>query len=295
MKIGLATCARLPELTDDDRLLLDALRRRGADAAPVVWDDPSAAWAAFDAVAIRSCWDYHLHLPRFLDWLEALERAGVAVWNPPALVRWNAHKRYLRVLRDAGVPIVPTAFLEGGAPVRLASLLAERGWTDAVVKPAVSASAHRTTLVSTATAAAAQAQLDALVADGDVLVQRFMTEVRTSGEWSILFLDGAFSHGALKRPGPGDFRVQTELGGSVSPGPPPPAIVEQARRVLDRVPHDWIYARVDGLDLGGTFTLMELEMIEPVLFLADAPEAPSRLADALLRRVAERRPVPTSS
>jgi glutathione synthase/RimK-type ligase-like ATP-grasp enzyme len=288
LTIGLATCAELPDLNEDDRLLADELRARGARVHAVVWNDPAVAWDRFDAVLVRSCWDYHLLLPSFLEWLAVLESEAVTLWNPPALLRSNARKTYLRDLERAGVAIVPTTFLERGSRVGLAALLAERGWTQAVVKPAVSASAHRTELVSAATAAAAQPAFDALLADGDVLVQRFMPEVSTRGEWSLIFIDGAFSHAALKRPAPGDFRVQAELGGSVSREQPPPPLLRQAQRLLQEVPPAWLFARVDGLDLAGRFTLMELELIEPFLFLADAPGAAARLAEALLRRTPRR-------
>lgn len=284
MRIGLATCARVPDLSADDQLLREELLRRGVYARAVVWNDPAVPWVAFDSVVLRSCWDYHLDTERFLDWLADLEDAGIPLWNPAGLVRWNHHKGYLQELERSGVPIVPTVFLERGARVSIAGLLAERGWTDAVVKPAVSASAYRTFRVSLASAAEAQEAVDALLAGGDVLVQRFLPEVATLGEWALLFFAGAFSHALLKRPAAGDFRVQTELGGSAIRQDPPPALLEQAQAIARRIPEPWLYARLDGVDLGGVFTLMELELIEPFLFLADEPLAPVRMADALTAR-----------
>src|SRR5689334_6243607 len=112
LTIGIATCAKVPDLTPDDRLLVDELLRRGIDARAVVWDDPAVAWATFDGVVIRSCWDYQLRTEAFLAWLAALEEAGVPLWNPAGLVRWNHHKRYLQDLERSGVAIVPTVFLE---------------------------------------------------------------------------------------------------------------------------------------------------------------------------------------
>lgn len=283
-KIGLATCTRVPDLTADDRLLLDELLRRGVDACPVVWDDPSAPWASFDSVVIRSCWDYHQRPGEFLAWMAALEDSGVSLWNPARLVHWNHHKGYLQKLERSGVPVVPTVFLERGARVSIAALLEERGWTEAVVKPAVSASAYRTSHVSLDNAAAAQDAVDAVLADGDVLVQRFLPEIASRGEWSLLFFGGTFSHALLKRPGSGDFRVQTELGGSAVRQEPPAGLLEQAQAIAAKIPAPWLYARLDGVDLAGVFTIMEVELIEPFLFLADDPLAPARLADALTAR-----------
>ena len=284
MRIGIATCARVPDLTPDDRLLVDELLRRGVDTRAVLWDDPSVSWATFDSVVIRSCWDYQLRTGPFLAWVASLEEAGVPLWNPAGLVRWNHHKGYLQDLERSGVAIVPTVFLERGARASFAELLTERGWTEAVIKPAVSASANRTSRVSIESAAPAQEALDALLADGDVLVQRFLPEIASLGEWGLIFFGGTFSHALLKRPASGDFRVQTELGGSAVRQDPPPGILAQAQEVARRIPEPWLYARIDGVDLGGVFTLMELELIEPFLFLADEPLAPVRLADALTAR-----------
>jgi hypothetical protein len=284
LTIGIATCAKVPDLTPDDRLLVDELLRRGVDARAVAWDDPSVPWTTFDSVVIRSCWDYQLRIEPFLAWLAALEEAGVPLWNPAGLVRWNHHKGYLQDLERSGVAIVPTVFLERGAGVSLSGLLAERGWTEAVIKPAVSASAYRTSRVSLENAAPAQEALDALLADGDVLVQRFLPEIASLGEWSLIFFAGTFSHALVKRPGTGDFRVQVELGGSAVRQDPPSGFLEQAQALARRIPEPWLYARLDGVDLDGVFTLMELELIEPFLFLADDPPAAARLADALTAR-----------
>jgi glutathione synthase/RimK-type ligase-like ATP-grasp enzyme len=282
LKIGLATCSRVPDLTADDRLLQDELRRRGAEARPVVWDDASIAWGALDRVVIRSCWDYHLRTPEFLCWLSSLEESRVPVWNPPALVRANVDKSYLRILAAAGVPVLPTSWLARGSRVNLAEVLDAQGWHDAVVKPAVSASAHRTWRASRPEALEQQPTLDALLAAGDVLVQSYAPEIGAAGEWSFVFLGGGFSHAVLKRPAAGDFRVQEEFGGQALALSPPSGLLEQARTVVARIDGPWLYARVDGIERDGTFILMELELTEPVLFLAKAPGAAPCLADAIM-------------
>jgi hypothetical protein len=282
LRIALATCARVPKLTPDDRLLLEALRERGADARPAVWDDPGVDWGGLDGVVIRSCWDYHLRASEFLGWLAGLEASDVTVWNPPGLVRSNLDKSYLRGFAAAGVPVLPTLWLSRGSRVSLAESLAGEAWSAAVVKPAISASAHRTWRATPATAAEQQSDLDALLADGDVLVQGFAPEIAVPGEWSFVFLAGAFSHAVLKRPAPGDFRVQEEFGGRSEAIPPPPRLLEQARAIVAGIDGPWLYARVDGFERDGTFVLMELELIEPVLFLGLSAAAPARLADAIV-------------
>src|ERR1043166_3496668 len=127
-RVALATYANLPGLNDDDRLLIPALDALGLSAAPAVWDAPDVRWDEFRAVMVRSCWDYHHRLEEFLAWVDRLERAGVPLWNPPAVLRWNSHKGYLRDLEACGVPIVPTRWLARGQAVDLARLLRHEAW-----------------------------------------------------------------------------------------------------------------------------------------------------------------------
>jgi glutathione synthase/RimK-type ligase-like ATP-grasp enzyme len=284
MKVALATCASVPDLTEDDRLLLDELSRRGITARPVVWNDLGVRWSTFDRVVIRSCWDYHLRLPQFLAWLDHVEADKVPLWNPAPLVRSNAHKSYLKELKAAGLPVVPTAWLERGSTLDLGRLLQDRGWSEAVIKPAVSASAFRTWRVSAQDAASGDTRraFRELVAESDVLVQPFLREIEQEGEWSFVFLGGEFSHAVLKRPAAGDFRVQAEYGGSVLTQPPPSSAISEAKAVANHLRGPWAYARIDAVLAEGALTLMEVELIEPYLFLGSHPMAAVRLADAIL-------------
>ena len=284
-RVALATQAALPDLSADDRLLVPALAARGVHATAAVWSDPSVDWTIFDAVAIRSCWDYHLRHDEFLAWVAQLERAGVALWNPPAVIRWNAEKGYLRDLGERGVRIVPTRWIERGSTATLYDVLHDAGWDAAVVKPAISASAHETWRTSRDAAARDERRFRALVDHGRVLVQPFMEAVVAAGEWSLVFIGGELSHAMLKRARSGDFRVQSEHGGSATRGNPGARVVEQARRALHAGASDSLYARVDGCVVDDEFVLMELELIEPLLFLAEHPEAPARFASALVERM----------
>jgi glutathione synthase/RimK-type ligase-like ATP-grasp enzyme len=282
MRIAFITSAAWADLSLDDRLAAAELTRRGAEVHPAVWDDPKIDWSTFDQAILRSCWDYHRRLPEFLSWLDRIEQMGIPLWNPPSLVRFNADKAYLGDLAAAGVPVVPTLRLERGAAADLATILDERGWTEAVVKPAVSASAFRTRRARREEAGSVQPDLTEMLAGSAVLIQPFLPEVQTRGEWSFLYFGGKYSHAVLKQPGEGDFRVQQELGGSAVPEAPDPRLLAQAWTVIERIPGPWLYARVDGIELDEGFTLMELELIEPSLFLAADPEAPGRFAEAVL-------------
>ncbi|MEA2604938.1 MAG: hypothetical protein QOF89_5930 [Acidobacteriota bacterium] len=281
-RIAFVTSAAWADLSPDDRLAAAELSRRGIEVQPAVWDDPEVDWSGFDRAILRSCWDYHLRLPEFLAWLDRIEHSGVPLWNPPSLVRFNADKSYLGDLAAAGVPVVSTLRLERGASADLSAILDEQGWAEAVVKPAVSASAFRTRRLRREEAGAVQPELAEMLAGSAVLIQPFLPEIQTRGEWSFLFFAGEYSHAVLKRPGEGDFRVQQELGGSAVVESPDPRLLAQARAVVEHIPGPWLYVRVDGIELEAGFVLMELELIEPSLFLVADPEAPGRFADAVL-------------
>ncbi|MCI0545702.1 MAG: hypothetical protein L0027_00275 [Candidatus Rokubacteria bacterium] len=285
-RVCFVTCLRWPEISASDRLVQDALERRGVVVAARAWNDPAARFDGFDTVVLRSNWDYHWEVERFLGWLDGVEQAGAAIWNPPALVRWNVSKRYLLALEAAGVPVVPSLVLgEGTPPARLPALLASRGWPRAVVKPLVSASAHDTVLVTREEAPAVARALEAGEIRGPALVQPFVEEIRSGGEWSLVFIDGVLTHAVLKRPAAGEFRVQLRFGGTAEACAPPPDVAAAAARAMAALPVPPLYARVDGVATGPGFLIMELELNEPGLFFVQAPEAAARLAEAICRRL----------
>jgi glutathione synthase/RimK-type ligase-like ATP-grasp enzyme len=279
LEVALVTHEGLPQLADDDRLLLPELERLGVRGRPTVWSDPDVPWAEFDAAVLRSTWDYHLRRDEFLDWVDRAA-SETDLWNRAATVRWNSHKSYLRGLEARGVPIVPTVWSDGSRSLR--DLLRERGWERAVFKPSVSAAAHRTHLVTRETLAENEPVYARLCAEQEVLVQPYLPGVESPGEHSLIFLDGAYSHAvdrvaALARPrGP--------VGGR--PVAASPAERELGLRVLDALGTPTLYARVDMVrDEDDLLRLTELELIEPSLFLDTAPDAASTFARAIGRRV----------
>ena len=284
MNIAFVTSTAHPDLTPDDRLAVAQLERRHARVTAAIWNDPSIDWAAFDAIIIRSTWDYHHRAAEFRAWIDALEAAGAPMWNPPAVLRWNMEKTYLRDLERAGVPIVPTEWLEQGTNPDLGGLLAKRGWMDAVVKPVISAAATRTWRVSHATVLDVGVQFAESLDAGDVMVQPFMPEIQTRGEWSLMFIDGDFSHAVRKMPTEGDFRVQTGFGGRSITDQPDGEVIRAAQRVLDVAPSPWLYARVDGIETDAGFVLLELEMLEPALFFSHTTSGAARFAEAVVGR-----------
>lgn len=281
-RIAIATCAAYPELKGDDELLREALRRRGCEAASAVWDEDGTAWGETDLCLVRSTWDYHDKHEEFLAWTRRVE-AATALHNPADLIAWNSDKRYLRQLTEAGVPTVPTLWVECDSDLDLEALLAERGWGEAVVKPVVDLGAKNLRRVR---AGEAKDALTAILERQEAMVQPFLSSLEAEGEISLIYFEGELSHAVRKRPTPGDFRVQSIWGGTMAPTEVETRHVEVAERALDQLDEPPLYARVDLVaDLEGNPALIELELIEPNLYLSADPTAAARLADATLARL----------
>jgi hypothetical protein len=288
IRIALVTCEELPvlwptedppALDPDSEVLLPALRELGVDADSVPWTDEGVDWSGFGRALIRSTWDYHERPEEFARWVRATGEA-TDLRNPARTVLWNLDKRYLRELEARGVPVVPTIWLEPGEAGTLPDALDDRGWEDVIVKPSVDLGAYQLSRTTAAGAAPAAAALD-----GVVMVQPFLPDLERGGELSLVFLGGEFSHAIAKRPSAGDFRVQPQYGGSVATADAPPGWVALARAALECAPEPWLYARVDivnGLD--GRPCVIELELIEPLLFLSQSPGSADLLARAICAR-----------
>jgi glutathione synthase/RimK-type ligase-like ATP-grasp enzyme len=281
MKFVLATCRPKPALTAGDALLADALGRLGATVVAVPWDgiDPGREDGV---VCLRSTWDYHIRWDEFREWVRGFARPG-RLWNPAATVLWNADKLYLRDLASAGVALPRTRWFEPGERPAVAALLEEWGATRAVLKPRVSATAFGTHVV-TRDRALGDADWAALTRSG-CLLQAFVPEIQNRGELSLVFLDRRFSHAVLKRPGAGDFRVQADFGGTLETTKAAATAVEFGEAALAAAARPWLYARVDLVETASGPVLMELELIEPDLFLT--PHAATRLAEGLVESVEE--------
>lgn len=285
MDLALVTCSAMPGLASDDRHLLGALRRRGLAAEPVVWEDQLVDWGTVPLAVIRSCWDYAWRLPAFLEWV-ARAADGAAVENPPAVIRWNAHKGYLNDLNARGAAAVPTVVLPASRPVDLVQVLAEHGWENAVLKAAVGNSGRYARRVTRGGAAAVQPLLDRALTVEDMLLQPLIRSVATTGELSLVFVDGRCTHAVRKRPTPGDFRVHDDYGGTVALEEPAAGALAAAERAMTAAGGPLLYGRVDLVEgADGQLLVMELELIEPELFFRLSEEATEIMADAVLRRL----------
>ena len=256
-----------------------ALAAAGAEVEPIVWTDADDL-SAFDLVLPLVAWGYHLKYRQWLAFLDRIEAAGVPMINPPALLRWNSDKEYLAELSDAGIPTVPTLAVEACSDADLEEARRRFGSEWLVIKPPVSASATGTHRIG---------PHDDLPLDSrrkPMIVQPLVEEIARTGEFSLMLFDGEFSHAVVKRPGPGDFRVQEHLGGMTLPSPSPPGGVRLAQQALAAAPVKATYARVDMVpDDEGVLRIMELELIEPSLFLDHAPDGGAAFTRAILNSV----------
>jgi glutathione synthase/RimK-type ligase-like ATP-grasp enzyme len=283
-RIAIATCAHYDEFKTDDSLLREALARRGIEAPSVLWDGEQPDWSGFDACLIRSTWDYADSYDDFLAWTQSV--AGqTQLWNPAELVAWNSNKTYLRELAEGGVPIVPTAWLQPGDEADVAALLESRGWDEVVMKPVVDLGARNLRRVAGEPAKAARA-LAKVLRRGEAMLQPFLPSLEAEGELSLIYVDGRFAHAVRKRPAPGDFRVQGIWGGTATPMEPNSEGLEIGALALSQLPEPPLYARVDLVeDLDGEPVLIELEMIEPSLYLSEQPDTADALAAAVAARL----------
>lgn len=279
MTTALAMSADLLEAggTAEDRLLAASLEHAGCKVEAAAWSDADA-WNRFASVLVRSCWDYHLRPVRFFAWLDRLESLDVPVLNPVPLLRWNVDKRYLLDLAERGLPVVPTTVRQRVEEAGLSRLRARWETDLLVVKPVIGATAHRCRRIRMGDGASGDIATEA---DGPWLVQPFVAAIVEEGEWSLMLFDGELSHAVLKRPVAGEFRVQKEWGGTskrVRPTADLVALAERTVAALDPMP---AYARVDMARWKGEPHLMELELIEPELFLEEGDAGLASLVERL--------------
>jgi glutathione synthase/RimK-type ligase-like ATP-grasp enzyme len=274
----------LEELFEEDRLLIRGFEREGFNAQPVVWNDPAIDWNQFDIALIRSTWDYLDEQERFLEVLSQIEASDCRLINPLAAVRWNIDKRYLLDLEEWGVTIIPTYLASHVETDALHSRLRDRQVQTIVLKPTVGlggSHSHRVPLNEL------HNTLDVLRDSQphlQYLIQPFVEEILSEGEWSFIFFNRQLSHVLLKKPAPGDYRVQGIYGGTIESAEPLADDLQQAKYVMAKLPFDLLYARLDFVRVGGQLSVIEIELIEPIFSFNLVPESPGRLARAVRNR-----------
>jgi glutathione synthase/RimK-type ligase-like ATP-grasp enzyme len=274
MRIAVVTSENAAALSNDDPILLSAIERAGHQAMHWCWDDPQVDWSSIDVALIRSTWDYFQRPDEFQVWLASIE-PQTKLLNPPSVLKWNFDKRYLGELARAGVPVVPTEFVGDAEEVQAALARVWHQGHSAILKPVVSGGSwglqhlHSGALV----------ELNAEQAPW--MVQPFVPEIQSEGELAVIVLGGVVHHGIRKVPQSGDFRVQAEFGGVNTVEAPSEEAIALALQALAACPGEALYARVDMVRREGHLEIMEVELLEPELFLVLVPAAAARLVDCL--------------
>lgn len=256
---------------NEDEILLGFLKAKGLDISMVVWTDRNVNWADYDLAVLKSPWDYFDKIGQFYEWLNKLEQLNVRLLNPVKTVKWNSDKHYLAEIAEAGFRVTPTLYFEKGEKADLFVCFEKLQAETLIVKPCISGGSKNTLKVTRTNIDEISSLVQQYLTEEAYMVQPFLHEIETQGEWSFLFFNGKFSHNLLKKAKPGDFRVQHYLGGSIHAEPAPENILKAAEQYVRNFAADCLYARVDGLVVNGEFMLMELELIEPFLFLFTSP------------------------
>ena len=284
MKIAILTCNQLPELTPQDQPLILELAKHSILAIPVIWDNPNVNWSDFDYLVFRNTWDYFEKEVQFNTWLTKIEKLGIKTLNSIAIIKENKHKFYLREMEQQGVQILPTIFINKTSNLSLKTLIPST-WKKAVIKPAFSAGSYQTEVFDITDSEIISLQYKVIAAEKELLLQEFIPEIQSLGETSFIFFNKKFSHAVNKKPVKGDFRIQVQFGGKYTLVEPNSNLISQAQKIVNRFADDLLYARVDGIIIDNQLHLMEVECIEPDLYLNLSDGATERFTQAIINSI----------
>ena len=274
----IATCSEYPHPTPNLEALVSALKAQGMDAAYLPWKTtPLETFTDTDAVLPLCCWDYYDDPARFLAWIDALEAGGARLLNPPELLRWNFRKTYLLELAAAGLAVPKTIHLADANREMIAQRMEAQGWSVAVAKPVSSQSGHGVQKIN-------RSNIDQWPT-GEMLLQAYQDDIGALGETTMTFIEGTFSHAVRRVLKPGEWRANAQFGITYERVEVSREVIDAAQAYIDFLPQTPLYARVDGLVRSSGFTLMELELIDPYLYLEFAPGSANVMARAVLRRL----------
>jgi glutathione synthase/RimK-type ligase-like ATP-grasp enzyme len=265
----------------EDQLVQEALERKGFSVATIAWEDANFDWSSTRIALVRSIWNYAYQIETFTKWFKKVQQKTQIV-NVPEIIEWNMDKHYLKDLSDKGVLIPPTIFAHKGDDISLKAFFEKGGWSEAVIKPTVSAGAKHTYCINADNISEHEATFKEVIAQEDMIIQPFLKSVMERGEVSLMVMNGKYTHAVIKKAKSGDFRVQELWGGTVhhyNPTPEEMAFAEQAVAACSPTPQ---YARIDiAYDNDEQIVLIELELFEPELWFRFKPAAADELAESM--------------
>ncbi|HEY0680168.1 MAG TPA: hypothetical protein VGD17_17910 [Chitinophagaceae bacterium] len=271
--------------------MLQFLRDKGLDAHEEAWANESVNWQEYECVILKSPWDYVEKPEAFFNWLQKMRELNILLLNSAEIVEWNSDKHYLQEIEKAGLNTIPTAFLERGSAFVPNVHFDAFHTGELIVKPCISGASKNTFKITWRDTTIAPA-INQLLQKEAMMVQPFMPEVNEEGEWSLLFFNGKFSHALLKTPLKEDFRSQPQFGADIKGLRPSKKLLAEATAYVTEFAKGCLYARVDGLVLNENFHLMELELIDPYLFLSTYPEGYQNYYEALVELITANRHQP---
>ncbi|GAA5520374.1 hypothetical protein LQ318_01490 [Aliifodinibius salicampi] len=261
-----------------DHLLFEPFQKYGWSAEEISWRNRQANWDQYEAVIIRSPWDYQQDPKAFFEVLKEIEASSALLENKLELVEWNIDKTYLRDLEEQGITIVPSLWEERFDNGTYMDSFKRLSSDEIIVKPTISAGAEDTFRIPKDRADEYTGQLQSTFADRPYIVQPFMPDIIKEGEFSLFYFGDTYSHTVLKTPKKDDFRVQEEHGGVLKLVEAEPEMRQISRKILDLITPQPLYARIDLVRHENGFALMELELIEPSLYFNMDPQSPERFA-----------------
>jgi len=270
---------------NEDEILSSILTELKLEHEIVPWSEPSIDWGKYSILLIKSTWDYFDYYPEFLKWIQKIKDLNIRVLNDLETILWNSSKSYLAEIKEKGYPVIYGEKLNKGTEIvfeHIQKVVNSDTW---VIKPLVSGGAKNTLKIKSSDWSNYSSRIQNLVSQEDFLVQPFIKEIQEVGEYSLIFFNAEFSHAVLKTPAKGDFRVQHYFGGEIKILEPSSKMINSAKALIDEFAPDSLYTRVDGVEIDGNFYLMELELIEPYLFLSSHENAISNYKKALKQRL----------
>lgn len=265
-KCAILTMDDLDDFVSYDSLLDQPMADCGWQTTHVPWRIPNVDWSQYDAVIIRSTWDYQDDADDFMQVLSTIEKSGVVLLNSLAIAQWNINKNYLREVEEKGAKVIPTIWLEQFDYSLVTGYFDHFNTQQIVIKPTISANSDNTFWLQKETIEQAKPGLELSLQNRQLMVQPFIPAIVKEGEYSLFYFSGQYSHCILKTPKQGDFRVQEEHGGILQSINPNENLLAAASKALKAIPEKVLYARIDLVEFQGEYQLMEIELIEPSLY-----------------------------
>lgn len=274
-----------------DNLLIQPFFEHGVHVDVISWHAIDIDWSQYDAVIVRSTWDYQEHADAFIDKLIEITKHDTVLINPLSLMQWNISKRYLQILQTQGITIIPSVFFDSVAISDIYAQFAYFDTQEIIIKPLISANSDNTFRLDHTNLMAQAGPLSNIFSTTPCVIQPFLDSVINEGEYSLFYFNGEYSHTIRKVPKSGDFRVQEEHGGELITVIPDERQLSAAAKVLAALPEKSLYARVDLIrnpraQKDDIWQLMEVELIEPSLYFNMDEASPERFVQATLNYLA---------